>query len=354
MSAIDWSKSMIQEYEFYTVDVGTWKDAVKLNSITKYSIDWDYSKNTIGSAKIGCTENLGEQYIRAYMLATQNGYTYRRAMGTFLVLTPEDNFDGKISSWELDAYSPLIELTEGYPALGYTIPKGTNILQTAYELLSEHARAPVIKPVDSDDTVFSDFVAAPDETWLDYLTAFVEQANHRIMVTEMGEIVLNPIQETASLVPTSMYTTDNSSILLPSVKQTRDLYSIPNRIEVILSTSNTSLSAIAINDNPYSPTSVSARGRYIDHRVTSPALSGNPTQAQLNEYALALLKEVSTLEYTITYSHGFCETAIGEGVMLHYPEANIYHAKAKVINQNIDLVPGCIVQETAVYTTELL
>lgn len=354
MPNIDWTRSMVQTYEFYTVDVGTWRDALKLESITKYSIDWDYSKNTIGSAKIGCTENLGEQYIRAYMVVTQDGIEHRKAMGTFLVLTPEDNFDGKISSWELDAYSSLIELSEGYPALGYSVPKGANILDTAYLLVSENARAPVIKPNSVDDTLFSDFVAASDETWLDFLIELVAQANHKLMVTEMGEIVFAPIQATASLVPSYRYTDDNSSILLPTVKQTRDLYSIPNRVEVILSTSNSCMVAIAENNNEYSPTSVSARGRHIDYRVTSPAISGNPTQAQLNEYALALLKEASTLEYTVTYSHGYCETAIGEGVMLHYPEANMYNVKAKVINQNIDLVPGCIVQETATYTTELL
>ena len=113
------------------------------------------------------------------------------------------------------------------------------------------------------------------------------------------------------------------------------------------------LAATATNDDPYSPTSSYARGRYIELRETNPKISGNPTQAQLNEYAKALLKQASILEYTVTYSHGYCDNAIGEGVMLHYPEAGIHEVVAKVMLQSIDLTPGCTVQETAVYTSQL-
>lgn len=353
MPELDWSRSMIQSYEFYLVDPATWKDLQRIDVITKCSIDWDYTSNTIGSAKVTCTENFGEWYIRAYLNAKQDGVEYRRAMGTFLILTPEDNFDGKISSWDLDAYSPLIELTETYPPLGYTIPKNQNILQMASALCSEHMRAPVVPPSFGTDTLFEDFVASPDETWLDFLTALVLQANHKIMIDEYGRVLFVPIRSTNSLSPTMRYTNDNSSILLPSVRQTRDLYSIPNKVDVILSTSDSYLASTAINNNPESPTSVQARGRYIELRDTSPNLSGNPTQAQLDAYAERMLKEASVLEYTVTYTHGFCDTAIGEGVLLHYPEAGLNNAKAKVTLQSIDLSPGCTVQETAVYTSAL-
>lgn len=353
MPELDWSRSMSQTYDFYLVDTDTWMDLQRIDCVTKCTIDWDYSSNTVGSAKVTCTENFGEWYIRAYLIAKQDGVEYRRAMGTFLILTPEDNFDGKISSWDLDAYSPLIELTETYPPLGYCIPKNTNVLQIASQLCSEHMRAPVITPDFGTDILYEDFVASPDETWLEFLSSLVAHANHKIMVDEYGQCVFMPIRRTGSLAPTMTYTTDNSSMLLPAVRQTRDLYSIPNKVDVIFSTSNKYLVSTAINDNPTSPTSVSARGRYIEIRETSPNLSGNPTQSQLDKYAETLLKEASTLEYTVTYTHGYCDTAIGEGVMLRYPEVGLNGVKAKIILQSIDLVPGCLVQETAIYTSAL-
>ena len=109
MPNLDWTRSMKQEFEYYMVDNNTWEDLAKIDVITKCTIDWDYTSDTIGSAKVTCTENFGEWYIRAYMVVTQDDVSYRRAMGTFLILTPEDNYDGKISSWDLDAYSPLID-----------------------------------------------------------------------------------------------------------------------------------------------------------------------------------------------------------------------------------------------------
>lgn len=354
MPEIDWTRTMTQRFDFYTVDPLSWRDLELVDTITKCTIDWDYSKNTIGSAKISTTTNFGEQYIRAYLIANQDGIDYRRVMGTFLVLTPEDNFDGKISSWDLDAYSPLIELSEKYPPLGFCVPMGSNIMSTVSQLCADNMRAPVVKTEYCPDVLAMDFVADSKETWLDFLIALASQANYKIMLNEMGEVLFIPIQPTGSLRPTAIFTNNNSSILLPTIRQTRDLYSIPNKVEVVLSNSNGFYSSVVVNDNPNSPTSVQARGRYIELRETSPNISGSPTQAQIDQYAEQLLKEVSTLEYTVTYSHGFCDTGIGEGVMLNYPEAGLNNIKAKVINQSIELAPGCTVQETAVYTTELL
>lgn len=353
MPNLDWTRSMKQEFEYYMVDNNTWEDLAKIDVITKCTIDWDYTSDTIGSAKVTCTENFGEWYIRAYMVATQDEVSYRRAMGTFLILTPEDNYDGKISSWDLDAYSPLIELTETYPPLGYAIPKNTNIMEMVYTLCVENMRAPVVRPNSSSDTLVDDFVASPDETWLDFLIALAAQASYKIMIDEYGRVLFLPNSNTTTLVPATRFTNDNSSIMLPSVRQTRDLYSIPNKVDVVWSNNNQFLAATATNDDPYSPTSSYARGRYIELRETSPKLSGNPTQEQLDEYAKALLRQASILEYTVTYSHGYCDNAIGEGVMLHYPEAGIHEVVAKVMIQSIELTPGCTVQETAVYTSQL-
>ena len=62
---------------------------------------------------------------------------------------------------------------------------------------------------------------------------------------------------------------------------------------------------------------------------------------------------MSTLEYTITYKHGYCPVRLGDCVRLNYKRAGLNGVKAKVISQTIDCVPGCPVTEKAVFTAEL-
>lgn len=92
---IDWRKPMKQTYEFYEVDPISWKDTKKLDDIISCNIDRDSSSSTLGSATIDCSNPKDECYIRVYLIATQGGYTHREALGTFLVQSPSEGFDGK-------------------------------------------------------------------------------------------------------------------------------------------------------------------------------------------------------------------------------------------------------------------
>jgi hypothetical protein len=80
---------------------------------------------------------------------------------------------------------------------------------------------------------------------------------------------------------------------------------------------------------------------------------GNPSQEQVQDYAERLLREMSSLEYTITYTHAYCPVRIGDCIRLNYSRAGMVGIKAKVISQSIKCEPGCPVTEKAVFTTEL-
>jgi hypothetical protein len=162
-----------------------------------------------------------------------------------------------------------------------------------------------------------------------------------------------PKQDTASLQPVWTYDDDNSSILYPDFSMDHDLYGIPNVVEVVYSGGGTPYYARAVNDDVNSPTSTVNRGREIVHRVTNPSLIGNPTNNQIDDYAEQLLRELSTLEYTISYTHGYCPVRVGDCVRLNYARAGVTDIKAKVISQSIKCEPGCPVTEKAVFTTKL-
>ena len=177
--------------------------------------------------------------------------------------------------------------------------------------------------------------------------------NYYLDLDEMGRILFAPKQNIESMQPVWTFNDSNSSILYPDVGIDRDLYGIPNVVEVIYSNGARYFSTRVENNDDNSPISIKNRGREIIHRVTNPDLPGNPSNAQLEKYAKDLLKELSSLEYTISYKHGYCPVRLGDCVRLNYDRAGLRNVKARVISQSIECKPGCSVTEKAIFTNKL-
>lgn len=368
----DWTKSMQQSFEYYVVDPNTWRDTTLLTTVkTGSTISRDSEAETLGSSTINVVDMLGECYIRIYLVTVQNGVTEKHPLGTFLVQTPSSSSDGKVKDVTMDAYTPLLELKENPPPLGYSIFKEENILDNAYLLIRENARAPVVKPATVTDDRFErysklayDFVANTDDTWLSFISDLVINANHTLALDEMGRIMFAPIQDTVSLQPVMIFDDGNSSILQAPVSMDHDLFDIPNVIEIIFTkgfynveTSEYEYRLVVTNDDPSSPTSTVSRGRKKTYREIDPNITGSDraivTKEIVQNYAERLLREMSTVEYKVTFTHGYYPIRLGDCVGLNYKRAGLTNIKAKVISQSIKCEPGCPITETAVFTTKL-
>ena len=364
---VDWLSSMQQTFEYYTVDPGTWKDDKPLTNVKSCTINRDADADTLGSASFDITDSLGECYIRVYLVTIQNGVKERHPLGTYLIQTPSSSFDGKYRAVSVDAYTPLLELKESPPPIGYFTPelddngKPTVIMDAAYVLVREHARAPVIKPatVSTEDPEYNnrilhyDFVANTDDTWITFIKDLIATAKHTFALDETGRILFSPKQDTASLQPVWTFDDGDKSILYHDITMNHDLYGIPNVVEVVYSSGRNYFHARVVNDDPNSPISTVNRGREIIYRETNPSSMGNPTQLMIEEYATQLLRDLSTVEYSISYSHAYCPVRIGDCVRINYARAGLTDVKAKVISQSIKCEPGCPVSEKDIFTTKL-
>lgn len=432
---VDWTASMQQTFEFYEVNPNTWTDLNHITTIKKCSISRDAETDTLGSATFDVTDLVGECYIRVYLVTIQNGVTEKHPIGTFLVQTPSSSFDGKTRSVSMDAYTPLIELKEKQPPIGYFVAKGKDVMKEARALTAENMRGPVagydrinkVSYINEPSTILTKhFAASSDDTWMTFLSDLiatttvpkfyevlydeestkyykttseiaypydknvsevftvtgtddedmqiysyeVEEVTRYFTIVsgsvvqyhfdldEMGRTMFTPNQRVEAMTPVWTYTDDNSSILYPEVSLQHDLYGIPNVVNVVWSGVDSNKKTIyregiAKNEDHDSPTSIEARGREIPYRVINPDIHGEPTEEALNEYAKRLLEELSTVEYTISYSHGYCPVRLFDCVRLNYERAGLKNIKAKVISQNIDCRPGCKVTETAVFTKKL-
>jgi hypothetical protein len=357
---------MQQTFEYYTVDPGTWGDDKKLDNVKTSTVNRDSTVETLGSATLNVTQSVGESYVRIYLIAIQNGITTKVPLATVLVQTPSSSFNGKIRDVTMDAYTPLIELKENPPPIGFSIPKITkatdedgneviikaNIMDQAFDLTSEQTRAPVVKPSCTEE-LNNDFVANTEDTWLTFITDLIACAKYKFDLDEMGRILYVPEQDTASLQPVWTYTDGEDSIMYPDLTMDHDLYDVPNVVEVVYTNGGNTYTARVVNDDENSPVSTVNRGREKLRRIVNPDMGGIPSEEQVKQYAEQTLRNLSTLEYTITYTHGYCPVRVGDCVRINYSRAGLTDIKAKVISQSIKCEPGCPVTEKAVFTAKL-
>lgn len=353
---IDWMSSMQQTFEFFKVDPNTWRDSKKISMITKCTIDRDLGDETLGSANISITgeEFFDEFYLRVYLVVVQNGRTFPKIpLGTFLIQANSSESDGTKVDITIDAYTPLMELKENKPPIGFAVLEGDSIMERVTRITNENIRAPVVISSSNSDVVQNEggYVSEWDDSWLSYLTNLLQGTKYRFDLDDMGTILFAPEQDISTMGVVWTYTDDNSSILLPTISMERNLYEIPNVVEILHSTASDYYLATAINDDPNSPISTVTRGRKVVYRERNE--TSITDHAELDAYATEKLKSLSAIEYTLSYVHGYNGVRVGDCVQLNYHRANIVNVKAKVVRQSISCEPGCPVSETATFTSKL-
>lgn len=362
---IDWTSAMTQTYEYYVVDPETWLDVRPLNNIKTSNITRDSSVDTLGSASISTTELIDECYVRIYLKAFQNGYEHSEPLGTFLIMTPSLSFNGKVHTASISAYSPLIELKENNPPIGYYTKKDSGIITAVHDLLVQHMRAPISDSLDiykymetlsdnfEDVKLDKNFIANHEDDWFTYINDLLSKTSYKFDIDAFGKISLTKKQEINVMQPKWEYTDDENSILYSDISIDRDFYMIPNVVEVINTKSTGGRSIIVENNDENSPVSIVRRGRRIVKRVYNPSGLQGDTDEDIERYATKLLKQLSTLEVKLSYTHGYCPVKVGDCVLINYKKAGLVDVRAVVMSQSISCTPGCAVNETAVYIEKL-
>lgn len=349
----DWTRSMRQTFEYYEVDPGTWRDKARITNVISSSIERNSEDETLGSATIDCPDDLTDKYIRQYLVTEQDGHRERFPLGTHLYQSPSMSFDGKTKSNRQTGYTSLIELKDDIPPIGFAVMTGENVLDFVSKKTAEIARAPVVA-TEGGTELGGNFVSDTGDTWLTFLTDLLAIPGYIFREEPTGEIGFSPNQSLNKMVPVWEFNDSNSSILYPDISVERDLYGVPNVVEVVLTPQNgTPLYSTAVNDDPASITSTVKRGRRVVYRETDPSISETATQKQLDEYAENLLKQMSEIEYSISFSHGYCPVRLGDCVRLNYSRAGLTGVNAKIVSQSIKCEPGCRVDAKAIFTKKL-
>lgn len=342
----DFTRGMRRSYEFWEVSRDTWLDVRRIDCITGGTIVRDLDKDTLGNASFEATGRIGECYVRTYLVAEQDGVTERHCLGTHLLQSSRMTHDGVTGSYPADGYTPLKELAESMPPIGYFVPSGSDAAQAAAEIVAAHCPAPVVTPAASFE-LSQAFCAEQSDTWLSFVAALIARAGLRMAIDPFGRVSFEPERDASSMRPTSTFDDGSASILRDKMTDETDLNDVPNVVEAVYSSDAGCMTARAVNDDPARASSTVSRGREVVKRITDPDVPDNPTQEQLERFVESKLLELSSVERTVTFSHGFDgETSVGSCVRLDCARSDV-RGNFVVRSQEITLDSECAVKASA-------
>ena len=346
----DWKRGMQRTFEFYRVSPDTWGDIERLSTITDADITRDSDLATQGSASFSMDAFGGEMYVRTYLVTVQDGVREAWPLGTHLLISDGEDFDGMRASRTVEGYTPLKELADDMPPLGFTLPAGTGMARIE-SLLGFHARMPV---GESDIQYASEepYTADPDsDSWLSFITGWLAKAGCFIDIDERGNAAIAPMQDARSLAPCFTFDDGNSSILQPAATLDSNMPDVPNKVEIVHSSAEGSLSCELSDDSEDSQTSTTGRGRTVLHRESSPELPDNPTQADVDDAARRLLRKLAATQYEVRFTHAYVPgLRPGMAVRLAYSRMGL-DVIAVIASQTIHCTPACQVECTARFST---
>lgn len=321
---MDYSKGFSSRYIATIVDPATWADVEEFD-ITGGSIDIDASTALLQSATLTTDSMIGEEWIRIYLAAEQNGDEVKTALFTGITSTPSRKLDGLRITRDITCYSVLKPASDVLLPIGYYAPKGSGA-SLIRELIGGEVDG--VSPGTAEP-----IVADQNETRLSMARKIADAIGWQIVIDGYGAVLIKPKSTSSGF----MIGAENDIMAL-SVTDTSDWYDCPNVLRVV------SDAGVAVcRDDRGGRLSVEARGREIWREEQMPA-AGN-----IAEYARKRLKELQSPARELVYARRFVPGInVGDIVTINYPSAELV-GDFQILKQSMSLEYGCPVSEKAVY-----
>lgn len=331
---MDWSKGFEARYYASILDKNSWRDRERFE-ITGGQI----SRSTgelIESADINCVRyDRGEQWIRIWLDARQNGAAEHVALFTGLATSPTNDINGSVTSNSLECYSVLKPAQDILLPRGWYAPRGISGATIINDLLRV-TPAPV-EVSDNAPNLRQNIIAEEGESNLSMVNKILTAINWRIRITGEGHIQICPKAISSSL----RFSMRENDSIEPKLSKGYDWFSAPNIFRAVAGDE----SATVTDDSEYSPLSTVNRGREIWKEETSCDLNDGET---LYEYASRRLKEEQSVSEVISYDRRFFpDILVSDLVTLHFPDKKI-DGDYQITSQRIEIGYGAKTTEEAV------
>lgn len=338
---MDWSKGYSATWRVFEVNPSTWADGALVGGITSASIERDITGDSplVESGSIRLDRPVGEgfreRYLRLVMDATQGGSASERVeVATLLCSTAAGTISRGFDELELTGRSVLYPASVRVMDLGSYAPRGVDGVAWSAERLAETIAAPVEA---TGSFILDDAIVFPvGATYLEAVWSVLRAGGHVITIDGGGSVRIEQ-KPSGGSIPLD---TVGASLLHPTLKPSMDWSDVPNRYMAI----RDGETAVAVNDDPTSPTSTVSRGYVHDVLDTSPKLVDGET---LVSYCQRRLEEESTIPEGWVYSREY-HPDIHPSSLVRGSSASIgFDGLLRVETQSLDCGMGIVVTEKA-------
>lgn len=338
---IDWSRAYSAEFSICPVDPSTWADAGALSGVSSLSVKASRTDSVplLAEAEVEVDGEAPEGWHRAYMSASQGAERERVALGTFLFTRSRGRRGRGSASSTASGRSALAPAEDELLAAGSYAPAGADGAAYAASLLASATPAPVASEGSfalSQNVVFPVGMSVLEAAWL-----VVRAGGFCMQLDGDGTVRIRPRPSEPAL----DLSLSGARLLMPGIEDDRSLDGVPNRYRAF----DGGAMAEAANDDPASPASRAARGRWVDVCDTSPVLVDGET---LGAYARRKLREASTVAVSVSYEREW-SPGVRPYDVVRAGGAMGFDGDMRVASQDYTCSHGVTVRETAELEEEL-
>lgn len=223
-------------------------------------------------------------------------------LGVFLFAAPKLSQHDGWRQWSVELLGKLTVVDEDKVEGTYSVAAGTNVTDLVVALI-QSAGEDRIACTPSDAVTTAMMTWDPGTSKLTIINDLLAAINYWSLWTDgEGQYRVEPYVAPASRPVTWTFEEGESSIHLPEWEKDQDTAGVPNKIILVGqgSEDEPALVGVALNENPDSPYSFQARGRWITHTDSGVEAAD---QATLTALAQRKLIDLSTPNATISAQH---------------------------------------------------
>ena len=333
----NWMQGYTAEWAVREVDPDTWADRGAVAPVREVSVSRDCTDDVplieTGSMTLDSRAPFETAWCRVYMVAEQGGKE-SVAIATLLFDRASSRFDHGTWSTAMRGRSVLQPAADRKMPMSAFVAAGADGAREAGRLLSECTPAPVL--VEGSFTLVDDLVFDIGGSYLQAVWKLLDAAGWCMQIDGDGIIHIVPMPSEPSLELSKA----NAGLLIPGIDDDYNLLDIPNRYYAV----DDGIMAVATNENPSSPTSKQARGRWIEVTDESPTPVDGET---LELYARRKLAELSTVTHSYSYNREWWPGVTCYSVVRATMEDNGIVGDLRVQKQDLVCGKGVVVSETA-------
>lgn len=336
-----WSKDgRLDKFRYVRVRWPAMVEAEEIRNITFATITENSLTTLKASGTLGYIGSLdiGDDLIRIYSDSTLDDETETICHGTFFATTPQSSWSGATRSGTADMYSVLWILQQNRIVETYTVEAGANALALARDLAQGNGNNLTVVATASDKRVNTSHTWDAGTTYLEIVNWLLDFAGFSSAgVDAYGNVCMTPYVAPADKSPIVIFSDTLDSVSEPSFTHELDTFEVPNKVTVICSNAESEpMVAHAVNDDPESPYSITARGKVLTRVETvSDIADMSALQARAEELLLSAMSVVESIEI----GHSYQPFQVGDAILMDYSKAG-YSKRLVTVSCEKQMIPG--------------